>query len=111
MTIIVTGGRDFEDRDFVMSVLMRMVMYSSRIAVGCCKTGLDAIVRKEFPNHHKEYKADWTKWGLPAGPMRNGAMLKDNMTGVLIAFPGNKGTRDCMSQARKLGIPVLEVRP
>jgi hypothetical protein len=71
------------------------------------------------------YRANWSKFGRPAGPLRNGQMLRGDssidlrrgeLAHRLVAFPEpgidwrvpGSGTVDCMMQAVKLGI-TLEV--
>jgi hypothetical protein len=49
--------------------------------------------------------AEWDKFGLHAGPIRNTAMLKLKPD-LVIAFPGGKGTADMVRQARAAGVPV-----
>jgi hypothetical protein len=58
--------------------------------------------------------AQWARYGIAAGPVRNGQMLRRaseeataygriSATGVLvIAFPGRKGTASLLDQARRL---------
>ena len=53
-------------------------------------------------------KADWDKHGKSAGPIRNARMLGWKPD-VVVAFPGDVGTRDCVSKAKAAGIPVREV--
>lgn len=59
------------------------------------------------------FKANWRRFGAAAGPMRNGAMLKKATTWgcplVVVAFPRGKssGTKDCIAQARALGLEPL----
>lgn len=58
------------------------------------------------------FTADWDKHGKSAGPIRNQAMLSGtigDLADLLIAFPGGRGTEDCIRQADLLGIPLLEV--
>ena len=58
--------------------------------------------------------AQWARYGIAAGPVRNGQMLRRaheeataygriSATGVLvIAFPGRSGTASLLQQARRL---------
>lgn len=54
------------------------------------------------------YPADWEVHGKAAGPMRNQAMI-DSKPDLVIAFPGGKGTADCVRRAKAAGIRVIEV--
>jgi len=109
MTILFTGGRNYNDR-----VTFEEVWYSlsdrQTVLVGDA-SGLDALVRQyagylDIP--HKVFKADWDKHGRAAGPIRNAEMIKENPN-LVIAFPGGKGTDNCVKQAKEAGIVVLRV--
>lgn len=54
--------------------------------------------------------AEWSKYGNAAGPIRNKKMLGMGPS-VVVAFPGGKGTRNMMKQARAAGIEVIEITP
>lgn len=62
-------------------------------------TGLDVV----------ELPANWKKYGLPAGPIRNRKML-DLQPDLVIAFhpdiDSSSGTKDCVAEARRRGITV-----
>lgn len=49
-------------------------------------------------------RADLELFGPGAGPRRNQAML--HLAEKVVAFPGGKGTANCVRQARALGLPV-----
>jgi hypothetical protein len=133
------GGRDYSNRAMVEFVVDLLIVAEEQfgyedagvstkglhIRVGDCPTGLDHIVLHTPQARAKVYTALWHMQGKAAGPIRNGVMLRgeqdprvketdDNWmdkyeADLLIAFPGGKGTADCVRQARELGIPVLEV--
>ena len=54
-----------------------------------------------------EFRARWTDYGKRAGPIRNQLMLNQKPNAV-IAFPGNTGTANMTSIARKAGIKVYD---
>ena len=60
--------------------------------------------------HVREWLADWSRHGLAAGHIRNGDMLTGASPALVVAFPGGKGTANWVSQARKMGIEVMEVK-
>lgn len=106
---ILTGGRDYEDWDKIKRVLKRIVGHSF-VAVGDCPTGLDWFVRDFLLKYQiKVYVADWTKHGRPAGPIRNKEMVLANPGAIVIAFPGGRGTEDCVANGRREGNIVLRV--
>lgn len=55
-------------------------------------------------------RAEWTKHGKAAGPIRNGEMLTGYLPDRLVAFPGNRGTADMIRQAEKAGIVIQTVK-
>ena len=57
------------------------------------------------------YKAQWQKTGKGAGPIRNGLMLDMVQPDLVVAFPGNTGTADCVRQAKRRGITVQYADP
>jgi hypothetical protein len=53
--------------------------------------------------------ADWVTNGRGAGPMRNAKMIACvGSDGVLITFPGGRGTADIIRRAKKAGIRHVE---
>jgi len=55
------------------------------------------------------YEPDWDTYKRAAGPIRNKEMLEANPDALVLAFPGGKGTEDCVKQAKELGMIVLRV--
>jgi hypothetical protein len=70
--------------------------------------GADRFAR-EFANGLgctvETHEADWKRYGKAAGGIRNQRMVDSKPDGVL-AFPGGKGTEDCVRRAVKAGISV-----
>lgn len=129
--IIVTGGRDFgtvrqprvrrvaeaaREHDFVTTTLARELRIRTAwafdrllVVVGDCPTGVDAITREACETwglQVKVYEADWDE-GRRAGPVRNGRMVADGAV-CCLAFPGGRGTADCIRQAARAGITVSD---
>lgn len=50
--------------------------------------------------------ANWKRYGRAAGPIRNRAMLKESPD-LLVAFPGNSGTRDMVEAAKEAGLVTV----
>ena len=58
----------------------------------------------------KEFEADWDRYGLPAGPIRNKEMA-DYGTHLVAFHDGkSKGTRDMIECARAAGLKVRVVK-
>lgn len=111
--ILVTGGRDYHERNRVRIVLERARTRWGDITVvhGGCPTGLDALanhVAREMGLSVEVYRADWDRYGNAAGPIRNSEMVASRPD-ILFAFPGGRGTRDCETKAVAAGIDVLRV--
>jgi hypothetical protein len=113
--LLITGSRDYPVPNAIAEELRAVCQRADLIIVGCCPTGIDALVRAEFPNHI-EFKADWRQHGKAAGPMRNQEMadlakrFKNSGHKVFCcAFPSgtSKGTYDCADRAREAGLIVV----
>ncbi len=115
MRILVCGGRDFDDRDFLREVLdelarehvIDVVIHGD--AVGADRMAgewarLSGIRELAFP-------ADWEKYRQAAGPIRNQQMLVEAAPDLVVAFPGGRGTANMIRQARAAGVPVHEHGP
>lgn len=113
MIVTVTGGRDFSDRGFVYYVLdgMHASERVTTVRQGGGK-GLDWWARwwcgdRQVPV--QTFQAVWEN-GKRAGPIRNRKMLEARpLCDGVVAFPGGKGTQNCVQTARSLGLPVFEV--
>lgn len=110
--IVVTGGRDYEGTDEDEAELRRFLDKENAVTLrhgGCLGADRFAVkVADSMKLFVEQYDPDWDKHGRAAGPIRNGIMLKG--ADVLIAFPGRRGTADCVRQAERAGIRVLYVR-
>lgn len=125
MRVMITGGREYENRTRVYQILDAAVLRlkMSELIVGDCPTGLDAIGRqwareRGFP--YREFKAKWsdltapgarikkrrdgTEYNANAGPDRNKAMVEQGQPHHGLAFKGGSGTRDAIGHLRAAGI-------
>lgn len=132
--VLVTGSRDWTDRDTLAQALLAEYREYGPLTVvdGKCPTGADRLAHEWCVEARargcdviwERYPADWertcdkhcrhqprTKNGRPycpvAGHLRNQKMV-DLGAHVCLAFPlaGSKGTVDCMRRARNASIPV-----
>ena len=112
MRIIVCGGRNYNNVAHVWRELDRIHEQTPISAVmhgGA--NGVDAIARDWAVGQGvTRYicKADWVKHGKAAGPLRNARMM-EWQPDFVVAFPGGKGTQDCVAKARVAGIKVIEI--
>jgi hypothetical protein len=123
MRIVCTGGRDFKNYEIVYSTLE--ILSPHFVYVGCCPTGVDKYVREWCASQKDRdhingtttfdsavFKADWDGLGRPAGPIRNSKMCAAAAKAgckLLLAFPGNKGTNDCIRHGKSHGMTILRV--
>lgn len=118
-TIIVTGSRDWTDRETIDAWLTRMIRPPlTRIAHGACR-GVDTIAAEiavEMGLEEVAYPARWAELGKRAGFERNERMVAAEASRAWrgIAFTTRKftpGTKDCVGRMVAHGVPVLVVTP
>ena len=110
MKIIVTGGRDFLDKQFIYKTLESL--HPTYIIHGGA-TGADSLAgdfAKEKNIIECVYKANWNLHGKKAGPIRNKEMCHENQDATLVAFPGGKGTANCIQEATCIGMNIIKVK-
>jgi hypothetical protein len=113
MKVIVCGSHLYSQPNFIRQWLD---WYHSGKRIKTLIEGgalhVDAIAGAWAVEHaieHHKVKAEWTVYGLHAGPKRNAEMLLHGPH-VVIAFPGGNGTANMVRQARAAGVPVIEVQ-
>lgn len=109
MKVIVTGGRDFNKKDVVWDTLK---ISGVTFIVEGGANGVDFLARTyamEYGIPHETFHADWSHHGLSAGPVRNKLMCKKHPDAVVIAFPGGRGTRNCVDTAKSMGLKVIDM--
>lgn len=107
--IIVTGGRDFLNKEVVEKTLSKL--RPDAIAHGGAP-GADFLANHWAWLNRVEcyvFPAYWSKHGRAAGPLRNVKMLDTFPHALVVAFPGGHGTNNCKAEARKRGMQVIEV--
>ncbi len=129
MRILVCGGRTYDDRDLVWRTLDDYQRYYGSITIiqgGA--TGADALAKEwcyrqsnvtlisvpanwgdlSHPDALICTHADGSKYDANAG-IRSYAEMLDEKPDLVLAFPGNKGTRDMLHRAedaKKKGMPI-----
>lgn len=116
MRILITGSRDWADRDVIRRALIRAgqdahVHPQGVTVVHGGARGADQIAGElagEFGCMVEVHRADWDRYGKAAGHRRNAEMVALGAD-VCLAFPlgESRGTRGCMALAEKAGIPVV----
>lgn len=120
MRVLVCGGRAYNNRDHIHNTLVELD--AKRGPITCiihgCATGADsegmiwAQTMDKIPGRqvkHAPFRAEWRKFGLAAGPIRNQRMIDQGRPDLVVAFPGGKGTADMVKRAKAHGLEVIEV--
>jgi hypothetical protein len=113
MRILVTGGRNYDDAEVVWDALSKIDSASSIppgeiVLIHGGASGADrlcAAAAKELGWQTEVYHAHWDLHGKMAGPLRN-AEMADSGADLCVAFPGGRGTANCVYWASKAGIPI-----
>lgn len=109
-TVIVTGGRNYADAERIAAELTHLA--PTKIIHGGAP-GADTLAGLWAFKHCVPvtvYRADWKSNGLAAGPIRNELMCRDNQDATVLAFPGGRGTANCVMNARAFNMRVIEVK-
>lgn len=114
-TWLICGGRYFADQalfDSAMGDIVRMYGAPAKVVHGDA-TGADSMADawgKQLAIEVKGCKADWKRYGKPAGPIRNTEMMMLHKPQKVIVFPGGPGTADMVRKARHEGADIIEIR-
>jgi hypothetical protein len=113
-TILVCGGRDFNDVEFLSEHLDhlrdRPDINISMVVQGGAK-GADLLAKQWALSrgiHCAQVDAMWDYYQKAAGYRRNSAMLELKPI-YAVAFPGGKGTKMMIDLCKKAGITVWEI--
>jgi hypothetical protein len=115
MIVLVTGGRKYgwivmdtftkvenqQETQYLYRILDQLKPVITKIVHGDAQ-GADSwaklwAIRNNI--EQKPYPANWDKYDLAAGPIRNTEMLYDSNPDIVLAFPGNAGTGNMIKQA------------
>lgn len=121
MKVLITGDRHWTDPQPI-DVVIHGLLVTCR-AKGVTLTvlhgnarGVDSLAdtwKRLSDVDVRPFPADWAKYPKAAGPIRNRQML-DEKPDLVVAFhdelDGSKGTKDCVNEAVKRGIPVWHLR-
>jgi hypothetical protein len=112
--IIVTGGREYKDEKVAFQALdWAFKKFDIGEVIQGGATGADSLARKWGKDRGMwvtTMPAQWKLFGKAAGPIRNLAMVAGNKDAAcLMAFPGGRGTDNCIACALKAKIPVYIV--
>jgi hypothetical protein len=109
MRILIAGGRDFNDYDFLCKTLEPYSEVASTIISGAAR-GADSQGERWSYNYAvdlEKYPALWEEHGRAAGHIRNQLMLDDGKPDLAVVFPGGKGSISMVQKARKAGVETI----
>lgn len=115
MRVLVTGGRDYNDRESVKQALDVLHITEGPITtiIAGGARGADYWAEWWAKEHEKtvdyvRFPADWNKYKKGAGAIRNQQMIDEGKPDLILAFPGNRGTRDMLQRAKRAGLRIVE---
>lgn len=114
MKALICGSRDYRDAESVRVVLSLLPRGTEIITGGAL--GVDTIVAtyaEQYGHTVQIFPAFWRKYGRQAGPMRNRRMLDEKPDVVIGIHPfiiNSKGTKDCMRESERRGIPTFVIK-
>lgn len=110
MRVLVTGGRDFGNRELLFEILDRLhATHGFTLLIHGDASGADRLAGEWGAARGvavEAHPADWKKHGRAAGPIRNQKMLEENPE-LVVAFPGGRGTADMVTKAKRAGVEVF----
>jgi hypothetical protein len=119
MIVVVTGGRDHTPTgNELRALLLALYDVQAKTVRHGGARGVDTIVSEHVTLctagkiRVERWAAAWDLHGKSAGPLRNRLMLLGPPPAdLVIAFPGGRGTANCVAQAEGLGVRVVRVGP
>lgn len=112
MKVLVCGGRDYTNRQFLFDVLDGVHSQTPiSLVIEGGATGADRLARSWAIARgiaFQTFEANWKLYGGRAGPVRNAKMLRDGKPDLVVAFPGLLGTPHMVKIATDAGVRVLK---
>lgn len=117
MKVIIAGGRDFvPDRDDTIALNQLHRKYNFTEVVSGEAEGADAFGASWAENADIPVKRFPVVWGgflgARAGMRRNQRMIDYILPhrGMVVVFPGGRGTKDCIMRAMEAQLPIVRAR-
>jgi hypothetical protein len=113
LRVLVCGGRDYKNKDWVYEVLDEIndeiALIITGAAEGADTFGLDWAFDRNVK--WKAFTPFWHRDGKMRAPIiRNQRMIDEGKPDLVIAFPGGNGTEDMVSKTKKARIPMIDLR-
>lgn len=106
MRVLVCGGREFDDAQFLFDVLNSIKGIQKIVHGGAY--GADQLAGRWAVANNipvEVFPADWRQYGKRAGYLRN-VQMAESKPDLVIAFRGGKGTEMMVKIAKEKDIPV-----
>jgi hypothetical protein len=114
MRLLITGGRNFDDRALMWSTLDRLhAEHHVTLLIHGGARGADRMAGEWAQERSVEVlacPADRKRYGRAAGPKQNRQMLAEKPD-LVVAFPGDSGTRHMGLIAEEAGVKVIVLEP
>ena len=112
MKVLVCGGRDYADRDYLWRYLsaLHQGRQITEIVHGSA-TGADTLAGEWAKCNSIKVTAvpaDWKGKGKAAGYLRNKEML-GLKPDLVVAFPGGRGTENMVRLSQNAGVPTVVI--
>jgi len=112
--IIIAGGRNFTDYEFLKQILDEVIRVDDfEVVSGACQ-GVDTLGEQYAKDRNlglpKRFKADWDTFGKGAGPIRNEEMAR-YADGLIVFWDGeSRGTKLMIDIAKRYGLEIKVIR-
>lgn len=106
--VIVCGGRTYDNWKRIHKELSEL---QPAVIIQGGAPGADRLAAKWADKNGVPtvtYPALWSR-GRAAGPLRNRFMMEDSRPDLVVAFPGGRGTIDCVTKAREYNLPIVTI--
>lgn len=118
MRVVVTGGRNYTDQDYVWDTLSAIHAKTpiTLLVTGACHLGGADLLAENWAKYMEvSYMGIPAKFrtgtkGKAEGMIRNGRMLDTAWPSLVVAFPGGNGTDGCVKEAKKRHLEVEDHR-
>lgn len=111
LSVLVCGGRGYDNRQLVYDVLDRLrARYNGLYVIEGGARGADTLARQWRRDRRQPgltVAANWTL-GRRAGALRNQEMA-DLKPDLGVVFPGGSGTADMLRRLRKANVSTLQI--
>jgi hypothetical protein len=112
MNVLVCGGRDYQDWEFLCSCLDKLhKKHGVELIIEGGANGADSHAATWADKNlipRMTFHANWANLGNRAGPVRNENMIKFGKPDCVVAFKGGKGTSGMIKLARNAGLKIWE---